>query len=353
MRAQAQPLRDGPAAGPIEGGGTKMDIARRPSRSSVATIGACLVFSLIYVSIPWPSIFENIYHYPMIDRRVYTAQVLRSNDIIDLSKYYTSISYFSNEYLWHVLIRFLNRAVGLGPEAIFWCMSLITIFAFSLTVARAVGLSFVIFLLNPLIVDLAFSQLRISVAASLAMLLASFYLNRPMRAFAVAAALSMLHTGSILFFFVGGVAKWAAAKTSWVRSYLGLLPLFVIGVMISILIGPARETVLGLVRDRRATYQDMSSTGLYLTFWIGLLCVLAFRWKAIANRFEIAFAITILSLVAGNLVTGGYSTRFIAVAFPFLIISMASLDGIYRSAVLSLFCFYALYQWLYWLRFLG
>lgn len=314
---------------------------------------ACLLFSLAYVSIPWPELFESVNGYPMTDRIVYQVQILTGNLYIDYSGYDSKMSYITGEYLWQLALKFLSRQAGLSPDAIFGGVSVIVIFAFSLTITRSIGLPWIVLLLNPLVVNFAFSQLRLALAVGLALIFLNFYINRPFRAAVMAVALSMVHTATILFFFMGGAAKLIAAKSAWSRKYVALVPLILSGIVVALLIGPARETILGLAGDRRAAYNDLSSTGFYLSFWVVLLFVLFYRWKATSNRFETAFTISILSLVATNLVTGGYSTRFIAAAFPFLIISMASLDAKYRAIVLFSFGIYALSQWAYWFRLLG
>lgn len=255
--------------------------------------------------------------------------------------------------MWQVALKFLSRQAGLSPDAIFGGVSIIVIFAFSLTITRSIGLPWIVLLLNPLVVNFAFSQLRLALAVGLALIFQHFYLRGPFRAAAVAVALSMVHTATILFFFMGGVAKLITSKSAWSRTYVALVPLVLSGMLVALLIGPARETILGLAGDRRATYDDLSSSGLYLSFWLVLLAVLFYRWKATSNRFETGFTIAILSLVATNLVTGGYSTRFIAAAFPFFIISIAGLDTKYRTIVLYIFGLYALSQWAYWFRLLG
>ena len=313
---------------------------------------ACALFALAYTVIPWPEIFESIYRYSMIDRKVYEMQIVTHDLSIDYLGYNDKISYITREYFWQATLRYFSREIGLSPAIIFGIISFIAIFSFSLTIARTVGLPWIVLLVNPLVVDFAFSQLRLALAAGLALIFINLYLSRPIRTSAVAVALSMIHTASMLFFFMGGVAKWVSAQT-WARTYVAAIPLVLSGMTVSVLIGPVRGFLLGFAGDRRAVYSDMGSSGLYLAFWIGLLLVLIYRWKAVRNRFETAIAIIILSLVATNLLTNGYSTRFLAAAFPFLIISMISLDGIYRLAVLYAFVFYALYQWVFWLRLLG
>lgn len=349
MLSPTQPWRK------TRGGGLTSSRAsgERPVELNVALFIACVLFALAFITIPWPDIFAAAEGRPMIDRTVYRIQMLTRNLSIDYMTFDKKISYITGEYLWNISVKFLNRQVGLSPDFIFSCISFITIFSFSITIARSTRFFWSFFLLNPLVVDLAFSQLRIALAVGIALIALDYYKNRPVRATFVALVLSMIHTASVLFFVMGGVAKWISSRAAWAKGYLATLPLFLSGAVVSLLIGPARATVLGVIGDRRANYQDMSSTSLYLAFWVALLAVLVFRWKANSRRFETAIAIVILSVVAVNLVTGGYSTRFLAVAFPFIIIAIAGLDGIYRLAVVYALLFYTMFQWLYWLRLLG
>ena len=76
------------------------------------------------------------------------------------------------------------------------------------------------------------------------------------------------------------------------------------------------------IGDRRAEYLDLSSSALYLSFWVGLLGLFLIDYRNIFRSVEGRFSLFILTLVAVNVFTGGYSLRFLALGYPFVIIAI-------------------------------
>ncbi|HNR11345.1 MAG TPA: hypothetical protein PKN72_09110, partial [Nitrosomonas europaea] len=126
-----------------------------------------------------------------------------------------------------------------------------------------------------------------------------------------------------------------------------------VGAFISLLIGPLREALLSAIGDRRAEYHDMSSSLLYSLFWIALLIPFYLGRRYLVTLDYARYALVIVSIVFVNVFHGGYSTRFLAAAFPGLVSAVLSLHGVIKIMILVLFIVYAVFQWLYWLRILS
>lgn len=126
--------------------------------------------------------------------------------------------------------------------------------------------------------------------------------------------------------------------------------LLVVGCATSIILGPARFYLLSIIGDRRAEWQDLSSSFQYLSFWIVYFGLVLYNWKGTLNSYEGRVTFIVLAFISTSLVTESYSTRVISALFPFLIISMSQWNLTRLNIPLYLFIPYAFAQWLYWLR---
>jgi hypothetical protein len=124
--------------------------------------------------------------------------------------------------------------------------------------------------------------------------------------------------------------------------------LCVAGIVVSFVIGPLRGVILGYLHDRRADYPDLPSTVLFSSYWLALLIYAYFEKKSYLDSPLVCYAVLVLALIAGNLLWGGYSTRFLAASFPALIIAMVSTRMALRPFVVTAFTVYAGIQWIYW-----
>lgn len=262
------------------------------------------------------------------------------------------VDYVSSEWLWHYLMRELIF-YGVELQIIFLIITLFYSVVFSVYLARSYGLIVLILLLNPLVIDFAFSQLRLAFAISLLGLILLLG-KRGVYSFVLAGLTPFIHTASLIFiiiylfsFFASKISRVYKIGGQYVFSFLVLC-----GVSVSLIVGPFRELILVTlsIRDRREVVNEaLSSSILYSSFWIILLLIIAVRSKVYKYSPESAYGVVILSLVTTNAVVGGYSTRFLAASMPLLIVSMMEIKGIWRVIALSLYVVYAVAQWLYWL----
>ncbi|WBL63469.1 hypothetical protein [Thauera sp. WB-2] len=319
-------------------------------RRDVFNIVLLFIFSVLAALVPWPEIFRSINGYPMVDREVYTEYFLYGKNVLEYKEFSGVLSYYTNEFLWHFGVGLL-LASGVELADVFLVISFILYFSFGLLVLREKSPWALLLIVNPLVVDFAFSQLRLALAVSL---LIWSYLSygrcRTLSSVFLIASL-FIHSATAIFvaiYFVVRFLSWASGYSN-LKVSVEFAVLFFTGALISIAIGPLREVILSAIGDRRVDYPDMASSVQYSLFWIGLLGMSFVFAKNVIQSEVNRYAIVIISIVAVNVLHGGYSTRFLAAAFPFLLNLVLSFGGAARF-VPWFFGFYAGLQWLYWLR---
>lgn len=316
---------------------------------------AIIAFVAIIVSIPWEDFFYAVNNYRFIDKGVYEEYFLYRENVIYYKEFGGILSYISNEFLWNYSINWLVNNLNIPIEYIFNFISIFVIFVFSAVVARYHGVGSLLLLVNPLVIDFAFSQYRLAFAIAI---LGVAWLVRERRkavALILMAVSIFIHTAVVIFlaiYFMMIFVKWISLNFDNKES-LRFFALLFFGVFVSILIGPLRESVLSTIGDRRAQYNDISSSLMYLLFWVGLLLPFYLQRKNLMNFDYSCYALAIVSIVFANIFTGAYSTRFIAAAFPLIVSSILSLRGMMKLGVVTIFVIYTILQWLYWFRIMG
>lgn len=308
-----------------------------------------LLFVAVMVSIPW----EKIYGSAFRDKQVYFDYFLYGTSILEFRDFNAVLDYVVHEFLWHSLISMLVGELGISIEIVFLAISALTLAVFSYLLVTRHGIASLILLVNPLVIDLVFSQFRSSLAISLLGL--AYLLKGRTLAYLFIGLSIFIHTAALLFIFMYISVIFAQKFFSGKRSIttVEFSVLCCIGFTVSLLIGPLRETILSAIGDRRAEYTDASSTFLYSSFWIFLLLAIGMRTKTCLQNDIQRYSVVILSLVTMNTFVGAYSTRFLAASFPMLMSTILSIRGnYYRLFILSTFCVYMAAQWLFWLSIL-
>jgi len=332
----------------------KIKVKKTISKTTLDTI-VVLGFAMVVVAVPWEEIFRAVNGYGFIDKGVYSDYFLNQTSVLDYKEFSGVLSYVSNEFLWHYAIGWLVSNTGILIDYVFLTISCIALLVFGLLLAKWQGIYALPLLVNPLVIDFAFSQYRLALAISI--LGAAYLLHGRYRtiSFVLVLASLFIHSGTTLFILIYAavwVANWLSVRFQAGCSAVFLM-LFAVGAFISLLIGPLREILLSAIGDRRAEYHDMSSSLLYSLFWIALLIPFYLNRRYLVTLDYARYALVIASIVFVNVFHGGYSTRFLAAAFPCLVSTILSLNGAMKIMVTALFIAYAMLQWLYWLRILG
>lgn len=308
----------------------------------------CLIFSLCIVSLPWESLWETAHGYKFIDRDTYRIGFLSSSLRLDYSYPVGVFGYFTDEFLWYYSVKTLLLC-GIDIEFIFTLISLSCIFSFSLILKKSVHIYSLIFLVNPLVIDLAFSQLRLALAISI--LFFSYLTKQRFLKYILVLFALFIHTSSIIFLFLFIATSFISKNKNFFRmnnkAFIYTL-IILTSLSFAIALGPLREIILFYIGDRRVEYPDMASSWFYGSFWIALLCFGMFQNRNFFNNYLNSYATGILALAFFNITFGTYFSRFIAAAFPVIIIYMLSLSRGFRLIAICLFLPYALAQWLFW-----
>ena len=288
----------------------------------------------------------------MVDRDVYIKTIEAGIGPLSYLQYQTPIDFITYEFLWALLMDFLHKYSFVSYELVFQTISTATLSAAAIILARQKGLPFLLLLLNPLMVDMAYSQLRLALAMSILLWIVALRVKNLYIVFSLLITSVIIHTGMLIFLAAHFLAKITGpdfTRFGWsARQKMAILVCF--GIAVGIMVGPLREMLLSAIGDRRAQYHDMSSSLLYLSFWIGLFFLLMFDQKRTLKKYESRYSVAILAIIFINAFTGFYSTRFLAAIFPFLIISIFGALGKNKFLVSIPFLIYFAFQWYYYLR---
>lgn len=326
----------------------KAQSIERESRSQpMALPGRFLIsaaFALFYVWIPWPQIWLNITGVPMWDREVYIRQTLDGDLIYDHTEYIQTWDFITNEYLWGWILRNLY-SLGVEPEIIFDSVGFLFIFLSSLIVLSRLPIAFLLFLVNPLVIGLAFSQSRIALMICV-MYLAYFSAKRWRVLSMILIGLTpLIHTSAPLFLLLYFVSTAHIKKNPLTRT--PLLPILA-GVLVSALSGPLMSSILTMLNDRRAgEYQDMSSGPLFLLMWALVMIYLIRIWPQIRVDEFCSVGLAVMALATSSLVFDSYASRFLAVLFPVILVALCQNYTMRRRVdlILILFSIYIILLW--------
>ncbi len=326
----------------LNSGTKRKDVLSIKIVSTVVSLALALALS----AVDWEKLSALGY---FVDRNVYfdilTIPFSRLQEI-DLGSWY---SYIFHEFLWQIIV---GTAVSNGWELtfVFQFISVFFLFVTFLLMFQLKAASMIPFLVNPLIIDLAFSQYRLALALSI---LGSALIvgQRNKWAWVLVLVVPLIHTASLIFIFFYLFSRWILIFDQK-RAFRILKPralAALAGALMAVLIGPLREAVLTTVGDRRAEYSELGSSLLYVSLWIAILLVLCMQRKEVNNNPISLTTISILSLVAVGSVFGSYTTRLIAVAMPFTLVALKSVNPYWLRVVTTLCIFlYSLAQWVYW-----
>jgi hypothetical protein len=313
-------------------------------RTRLQDIIGVLTFAAIMVSIPW----ERLIGQPFEDRQQYLYHFLYEESIFHYLNLTGFLDYYFNEALWEYLVRSLVHTIGVPIDIVFLAISLLCLITFSFILTQRHNVFSIVLLCNPLLVAFAFSQLRLALAYSL--ILIGYMVRRPLIAAILVAFALFIHSSIIIF--VG--AYFAIKKINDIANKDGgghfatYAIICIMGVAVSIAIGPLRVPILEYFGDRRASLVGpLNNSLVYTSFWIGLLGLFAFQPKSFLRDEVNAYSVFILAVTAANFLTGGYTLRFLSIGLPMVISSMLSLNSLTRFWVMLFFFIYAMFQWFY------
>ncbi len=311
-----------------------------------------LLFTVVVVLIPWPQIFEVANGLPMLDREVYRTKIEEQRVLRDLSSITSLAGLFTNEVLWGWLLDFAVTTLGLSVDGVFLGISAVAIFVAALVVLRAEAPAYLLLLINPLFIDLVFSQMRGALAVAL---LSVGYLLRCKKVrtwwLAVVAGL-LIHTAAFVYVGIAIAASLAGRSLKRSGPQAALIMTAAAGVLFAVVTGPARDLLLGAAGDRRYGAEGyLSDLSLrYIAIWLLVLLIQLVDWRSMVKTFDGRASTILLIMALLGVLWGGYPGRYIALGLPFIIVAITRLGSSYRIPLVFAYVVAMFLSWGVWLR---
>lgn len=306
-----------------------------------------LLFSWIYVFFPWTEfvgVNPDTFNY--------------LNDIKNLliqgdagSSGMNVFQWVFSEPLWRSILILVGNCFH-DPFNGLRFISFVCIFTFTLFLFMRIRNYFLVlfFLLNPLVVDLVMFQTRSALAVALC-LGALMVRIRPLILILIVMA-SLIHSAIFVILGVYLYARFLEKNENrFDYKWLSLFSL-VFAAVLSVVLGPGRESILGAMGDRRAIYDTDMNSFLYLGFWLLLAVILsvAHRRNSSTKCRAEYYSIVMLSLPFFMRMLSVNGVRFIALSFPFILYAILRSVTPFRELLISSLFIYQSVQYVYWLR---
>lgn len=305
-----------------------------------------LLFAIVFVTVNWESVFGHQFE----DRTVYLFMFQGKPDFdLEFNKD-TFFFYLFNEQLWNKGVRFLNTSMGLTLLEIFSGISFLVALSYCYFVTSRVGVWGVIFILNPLFVDLAYSQLRM--AAAMVLLLLVFNIRLTWLRLLLLAAVFFIHTASFLFVMIYLMVHWTIRLSERynLQGFMSCAFLTFGGFIVACFVGPLRVMILEVLGDRRVKYDADASGWAYASIWVLILAVSFVQKREFFRNYTNAVAVTFLSVFVFCTLFSVYGLRFLSAALPFIFVLLCRFGPIERPLMILTFLAFSIFQWIYWMR---
>lgn len=309
-----------------------------------------LLYAITFVYlIPWVELngaeFKDIPNY--LERIVY----LRAGG--DEAEYW-GLSWLLSEPLWKEIIIAIGNLFE-DYRAVLYGISLLIAFVYASFLFKRVEFYVaMIFLINPMTVNLFMEQVRIAVAFSLVLIAYDLRDGNALRKYLPLFLLIMaffIHSAMLVFYAIYFLLYVLNNKVEDKKYYL-----IAVGtaLFIALFMKYGGNILLMLAGDRRANYGEIieaSSLAFSLAWFIIAMILATFaEFKDVANRVLVAYAITIMSFFFFSSILNMFAARYVAVIMPFIIMSIGYLPKhIKQGTYLFLFA-YNLFAFKYWLK---
>lgn len=307
------------------------------------------VYAVLMMMVPWESLARRG---PFNDRAVFAEYFLYGESKLEYHPYTSPLDYFTGEWLWHWSMGYLINDLAVPIAIAFGIISFLCLFVFAYFVASRASIWAVPLLVNPMVVVLAFSQLRSALA--FALLLGAYMSGRKAILALAIPFTGMIHTAALLMTTIGA-SVWLIKRRLTDRSahyFVIFSALFFVGMAVSLATGALGEFVYEYIGDRRlARYEPGEKTlGLRFTlFWAGIFGLMAFQGRDFLKSPDNAFALVILGFVASSFVFGGYPGRLLAISLPLVIVAMLNFRPPMNLLAVVLYVFFTFLHWYMWL----
>ncbi|ENU99604.1 MULTISPECIES: EpsG family protein [Acinetobacter] len=304
-----------------------------------------ILFALFIALVPWTDLRSSPY-YDRANYVYFMDEVVNKTHWFDFDGLLTKIL---NEWGWHKFLSFTTETLGLSSGPIIFFITFLSVFTASMFLSKRYSIASILLLINPLYVDFVASQLRLAFAMSIIFIGYYFYRKKNFIYIPILASTPFIHTSAVLFIFIIGVSL-VISNIKSIPAQIKTVISMLVGFIVAAVTGPLMASILTNLEDRRAEYSDMSSPLLYMIFWLVIYLYLLFKglFEKQDKQFSFYIAISILSIVFLNTIMSGYSSRFLAACFPFVIAALIEIKGKEKSILFLSYIAYTTMLWFFW-----
>ena len=309
-----------------------------------------LIFAFIYIYlIPWTELygseFVDIFSY--IERMDYLHQGRPEME-------YFGLKWLLSEPLWKaIIIGFGN--ISTDYRAILYGVSFFTVFVYASFLIRRVEFYIaMIFLFNPMMVDLFLSQLRSVFAFAIMLIAYNIYENnRESKLLPIILLImaTLIHMSMPIFYGVYYLMYRLNRNTEAYKYYFFAV---LTGLFIAFFMKYGSTLLLEMIGDRHAGYDEYiaAASVAYSIAWFIIAIILAtfgdFEEKE--KRIQVAYAITFMSFFFFSSIVNIFAARYVALIMPFVILSISALPKHIKQGTYLFLVVYNIYSFKYWLK---
>lgn len=323
----------------------RISINTKVNKKTFLALLFTFLFALFVALTPWTDLRSSPYY----DRANYVYFMDEVTNKLYWFDFETFLSKLVNEWGWHRFLLFTTETLGLTSGPIIFFITFLSVFTASIFLSKRYALASILLLLNPLYIDFVASQLRLAFAMSIIFIGYYFYRKKNLIYIPILAVTPFIHTSAVLFIFIIGTAL-VISNIKLIPAPIKTLIAALAGFVVGIVTGPLMASILTSLEDRRAEYNDMSSPLLYVIFWLVIYLYLFFKgfFEREHKQFSFYIAISVLSIVFLNTILSGYSSRFLAACFPFVIAALIEVKGKEKSILFLSYIAYTTMLWFFW-----
>jgi len=262
---------------------------------------------------------------------------------------YTGIKWVLSEPLWRWIV------IGIGenftnPRMALYLVSFVALLLYGNFLFRRVEFYVgIIFLFNPMFVNLIVEQVRIALAFSLVV----FAYDMPFKKLSVPLLIMafLIHASMPIFL---GIYFILYKLNSWVEPKKYYLYALFTALFIALFMKYGLDLILTAIGDRHAGYGDIidASSIAFSIVWFMIAMMLSIKadFQDSKNRILVAYAITIMSFFFFASALDIYGQRYVAVSIPIIIVAISYLPKHYKQATYVALFAYNMLMFKYWLE---
>ena len=263
------------------------------------------------------------------------------------------LNWFTDELTWSYLLYYISKyssnynfSLSLMSFAIVF-VSFLFIINKSANVNLTVIFLISIFFINPLYVDFVISQIRSAFALTVFMMTVMLYEKFEKNIFLLLLLIvPTIHTAGV-FLVIPYFIYLFIMRGNKNNRYLP----YAIGLVTGLIMTLGWNLILSYFGDRRAEYSDISSSFIFMSFWIlSGFFLMIFETNKKSSNLLVFLGLFFIGIATINTLLGSYASRFIAISYVFIVYNFLHIKN-KNAQMFVILCYliFATLQWIYWL----